>query len=138
MTYSLIFLDNLARLEVRQVISDYVIAKNKKKGNKGEQTRRTRGETAKYCFSILLAGDDGETRCQQCFQKKYTTPAAAAAAPARGMTICIFSTPFSFPAVIVISFAPMANAGLANFETKTSAESKTKFVLCLFCDYKQV
>lgn len=94
------FSDNLARLEFLQVISDYVIAKNKKKGNKGERARRTRGETAKYCFSILLAGDDGETRCQQCFQKKYTTPAAT---PARGMSICIFSTPFSFPVIIVIS-----------------------------------
>lgn len=52
--------------------------KGKKEGEKKKAIKkrawRTRDETAKYCFSILLAGDDGETRCEQCFQKKYITP----------------------------------------------------------------
>lgn len=123
-------------IQFRPVTSDYVITKRKekkereKKSNKGASTR-TRDETAKYCFSILLAGDDGETRCEQCFQKKYTTPTAT---PASGVSICIFSTPVLPPApTVVISCSLWQTQGLQISKRKHRPKVKPN----LFCAFLQ-
>jgi len=159
--------------EFRRITSSYAIIKRKKerregekreegeKGNKEERERererdRERGKLGakrqNIVFPFFSQANDGETRCERCFQKKYTRPYPPAA-PARGVSMCIFSPslPPSLPsslspsplldAVALVSLLGWRMPELANFETKTAAESKTKLVMCLLhgrCKTRQV
>lgn len=112
----------------------------RKKSNKGASMENSGTKRQNIVFPFFSRATMARRGASSVFRKNTPPPAAT---PARGMSICIFSTPvlpLRLPpssARRVISCFPMANAGLANFETKTSAESKTKLVLRLFVVAKQ-
>lgn len=106
-----------------------------KKSNKGASTENS-GRNGKILFFHSSRGRRRRDEVRAVFSEKIHHPRQP---PPPAACRSVFFPPLYSPFPIHRRYIllPMANAGLANFETKTSAESKTKLVLRLFAIAKQ-
>lgn len=122
-------------------MSNYVITKWKgkkrkdKKSNKGASTENS-GRNGKILFFHSSRGRRWRDEVRAVFSEKIHHPPYCHPRP-RHVDLYFFHPCPPLPTHRRYILLPMANAGLANFETKTLAESKTKLVLCLFAIAKQ-
>lgn len=108
--------------------------KKEKKSNKGASTENS-GRNGKILFFHSSRGRRWRDEVRAVFSEKIHHPRRHPRQ--RRVDLYFFHPCPPTPSHRRYILLPMANAGLANFETKTSAESKTKLVLRLFAIAKQ-